>query len=325
MASITQLTPPPTDETDVAEGTRRLIDGEERVFYCGYWIKTYPAPADSLQAKKTLIEALTRRLFNHTEHGLNIPGARLKEARQAYEAETDPAIRRVKGGMLAGALFNRAADIFRRLVELQVDGVDVAPDYPLVHECGNCLMEALELGRLVQHRSGEEGIDELWGEPFRVFSLSLEEFYEGRYIKIGQCMRDIDRIAESLITGFTQIPVFAAIEPVVREFARAARLKSETLRTDHDIFDVWARFVTAGERLSSFTPAPSAGRSVQLTGRRAHSIADGRQLIDAGRDLIFYIVRARTPMPKSTREYIERVTFYLENGRLPPLPRALPD
>ena len=26
------------------------------------------------QAKRRLIEALTRRLFNHTEHGLNIPG-----------------------------------------------------------------------------------------------------------------------------------------------------------------------------------------------------------------------------------------------------------
>ncbi len=325
MASITQLTPPATDQGAVAEGTRRLIDGQERVFYSGYWIKTYPAPADTLQTKKILIEALTRRLFNHTEHGLNIPGARLKEARQAYETETDPAIRRVKGGMLAGALFNRAADIFRRLVELQVDGVDVRSDYPLVQECGNCLMEALELGRLVLHRSGEEGIDELWGEPFRVFSLSLEEFYESRYIKIGQCMRDIDRIADSLVASFTQIPVFAAIAPVVREFARAARLKSETLRTDQDIFDVWPMFVTAGERLSAFAPAPGAGRSARLSGRRAHSIADGRQLIDAGRDLIFYLVRARTPMPKSTREYIERVDFYLDNGRLPPMPRSLPD
>ena len=104
-------------------GTRRIIDQQERVYYEGYWIKTYPVPGDCLAAKKNLIEALTRRLFNHTEHGLNVPGVRLQEARAAYEAETDPALRRVKGGMLAGALFNRATDIFRRLVELQADGV----------------------------------------------------------------------------------------------------------------------------------------------------------------------------------------------------------
>jgi hypothetical protein len=34
------------------EGTRRIIDNQERVLYDGYWIKTYPVPADSLEAKK---------------------------------------------------------------------------------------------------------------------------------------------------------------------------------------------------------------------------------------------------------------------------------
>lgn len=325
MATLTRLTQPPSDTPSPPEGTRRIIDQQERVFYCGYWIKTYQVPADSLQAKKNLIEALTRRLFNHTEHGLNVPGSRLKEARAAYDAETDPAIRRVKGGMLAGALFNRATDIFRRLVELQADGVEVPTDYPLVHECGRCLIEALELGRLVLHRSGEEGIDELWGEPFRVFSIPIEEFYESRYVKIGQCMRDIDRIADSIIGNFTEIPVFAAIEPVVLAFARAARTKTETLRTDPEIFDVWSKFVTAGERLADFAPFHQPDKGKRLTGRRAHSIADGLQLILAGRALIFYIVRARTPMPKSTREYIARCEFYRQHGRLPAMPKPLPD
>src|SRR5690349_3302827 len=93
-----------TDGDVPAEGSRRLFDQVERVFYSGYWIKTYPVPADSLRAKKELIEALTRRLFNHTEHGLNVPGVRLAEARIAYESEQDRAKRRVKGAMLAGAL-----------------------------------------------------------------------------------------------------------------------------------------------------------------------------------------------------------------------------
>ncbi|MGC4093589.1 MAG: hypothetical protein QM756_37965 [Polyangiaceae bacterium] len=37
---------------------------------------------------------------------------------------------------------------------------------------------------MVLHRSGEEGIDELWGEPFKAFAFPIEEFYKSRYIKI---------------------------------------------------------------------------------------------------------------------------------------------
>lgn len=303
-------------DASAPEGSRRVIARQERVFYCGYWIKTYPLPADSLRAKKNLIEALTRRLFNHTEHGLNVPGVRLADARAAYEAESDPAARRVKGGMLAGALFNRATDIFRHLVELQSDGVEILPDYPLVQECGRCLMEALELGRLVLHRSGEEGIDELWGEPFRAYSLPLEAFYEGRYIKIGQCMRDIDRIAVSMVENFAGVPDFAGIGPLAMDFAAAARVKCETLRTDREIFEVWTRFVTAGERLSTFARG-AAGQHQLPAGASRHNPTDGIRLIDAGRSLIVDIVRARTPMPKSTREYIDRICRYRENGRMP--------
>ena len=304
------------------EATRRMIGGEERVYYDGYWIKTYPVPADSLDAKKRLIEALTRRLFNHTEHGLNIPGTRLGEARKSYQAETDPPRRRVKAAMLAGALFNRATDIFRKLVELQADGVEIRSDDPLMRECGQCLLDAMELGHFVLHRSGEEGIDELWGEPFRAFSIPVEDFYESRYIKIGQSMRDIDRIAAAMIANFAQIPAFANIDAPIRDFVDAAKVKTENLRTDPDIFDVWARLVTAAERLANFAPLPQA-LPVGNEARR-HSISDGLQLVRSGRDLIFYIARARTPMPKSTREYIERCETYLATGRAPLTPAPLP-
>lgn len=309
------------EEDQPAEGTRRLFDGEERVFYDGYWIKTYPVPADTLEAKKRLIDALTRRLFNHTEHGLNIPGTRLAEAREKYLAETDPARQRIKGAMLAGALFNRAADIFRKLVELQACGVEINSDNPLMRECGGCLLEAMELGRCVLHRSGEEGIDELWGEPFRAFSIPLEDFYESRYIKIGQTMRDIDRIARTMIANLASLPAFAGIEPAIVDLANAARIKTETLRTDPDIFDVWAVMVTAGERLANLTPHPVSADEMPL----AHNITDGLQLIRQGRDLIFYVTRARTPMPKSLREYIERCETYFATGSAPFTPNYLSD
>ena len=165
-------------------GEKREIDGCMRVHYYGYWIKAYPVPTDTLQTKKLLIEALTRRLFNHTEYGLNIPGFRLDEARSAYAAETDPAKCRVKAAMLAGTLFNRATAIFTKLVEIQALGVHIRSDNQLMRECGQCLQESLVLGKMVMHRSGEEGIDELWGEPFKAFSFPIADFFESRYIRL---------------------------------------------------------------------------------------------------------------------------------------------
>ncbi|THF55607.1 DUF1987 domain-containing protein [Pseudothauera rhizosphaerae] len=292
--------------TPIANGTVRVIDGVERIHYDGYWLKVYAPPADSLQAKKTLIGALTRRLFNHVEHGINIPGKRIGEARAAFEAETDPAHRRVKGAMLAGALFNRATDIFTKLVELQEQGVEIDQDNALMRECGQCLQESLTLGKLVLHRSGEEGIDELWGEPFRAFSIPVEAFYDSRYVKIAQTMRDIDRIAAEMITTLACNPLFEGIEPLIRRFADIAKVKCETLRTDDAIFDVWADFVVTSEALSAFTPHLPADATID----QRQLAAAGQRLIVQGRDLVTYITRARVPMPKSTREYIERCKVF---------------
>jgi hypothetical protein len=280
-------------------GTKRVIDGVERVYYYGYWIRTYEAPASTLEAKKRLIEALTRRLFNHVEHGINIPGFRLAEARAAYEAEQDPALRRVKGAMLAGALFNRATDIFTKLVDLQAVGVDIASDNALMRECGRCLQEALQLGKTVLHRSGEEGIDELWGEPFKAFSIPVEAFYESRYNKIALAMRDIDRIAAVLAAAFEAHDYFPELNVLVDDYARIAHLKCEVLRTDASIFDVWARFTVAGERLRDYQPElPADAPELQVL-----ECEQGLRLIRRAQELISDVTRARVSMPKSTEEF----------------------
>jgi len=301
------------EQSIIAEGSKRAIDGIWRVFYGGYWIKAYEAPADTLMAKKRLIEALTRRLFNHVEHGLNIPGVRMEEARRAYQAEADPAKRRVKGAMLAGALFNRAADVFTKAVELQAVGVEIAPDNALVRQCGEHLQEALTLGRMVLHSSGEEGIDELWGEPFKAFVFPIEDFYRSRYLKIAMTFRDIDRITDELCLNIATGEMFQGVEPLLRAFCQVAKVKCETLHTDLDIFDVWAEFVTASERLGAFEPCLPQRASLADRDRAAH----GRRLLVAGKDLIFHITRARVPMPKSTAALIERLRRFAESGQRP--------
>jgi len=307
-------------EAELAQGTQRVINGQRRIFYDGYWIRAYDVPGDRWQAKRQLIEAMTRRLFQHTEPGINIPGARADEARAAYEAELDPAKKRVKGAMLAGALINRASDIFTKLVELEAAAVRIQSDNALMRQCGQHLQEALELGKTVLHRSGEEGIDELWGEPFKAFAYPIEKFYENRYVKIALTMRCIDEIAEAVYTTFSAQPLFPGIEALIWSFAKAAKINCETLRDDPDIFEVWADFVVAGEKLTSYGPENAH------TDLERAQLERSQRLLNNARELVLAITRARVPMPKSSRTLIDRcraLHLSLTSGELEAQPESL--
>ncbi len=286
----------------IPNGTVRTINGRMCIFYDGYWIRYYAPPENTLTAKKKLIDSLTRRLFHHTEPGINTPGERLDIARRAHEAAHDPATKRVKGAMLAGALFNRATDIFTAIVELEEKGVRLKPDNELMKQCEEYFQEALQLGKVVKHYSGHEGIDELWGEPLKAFAMPIREFYQSRYVKIAQTMRDIDRIAKRLQELFRDDPVFAGLSERIREFGEAAKLESETMRSDPDIFEIWPRFVAAGEELLAFQPrlAPNASQA------QVYQAAEGARIIRDGKDLLTYLAGARVPMPKSTQQFFEK-------------------
>ena len=297
-------------EDEIAEGTERSFDGRLRVFYGGYWIKAYPIPSDTLQEKRRLIEVLTRRLFNHIEHGLYVPGSRLEEARSAYEGEADPARKRVKGGMLAAALFNRATAILTKLVELQSSGIAVPSSDPLMRRCGEHLQEALALGRMVLHRSGAEGIDELWGEPFKAFAFPIPEFYKTRYIKVAMAMHCIDRIAAEAAPALERFPGFREIGPFVTELATTGKVYSETLRADPDIFDVWTSFAVAQQRLRAF-PADSVNKR---SSHQRQLFEHGTRLVHDTANLISSIARARVPMPKSTDDLIARCRAGVSEG-----------
>ncbi len=280
-------------------GARRCVSGTEYVYYNGYWVRYYCALDDSLASRKRLIDSLTRRAFHHTEPGINTPGERLDMARDAYLNQTDPRLRRVNGAMLAGALFNRATDIFTAVVELEEKGVRVSRDNELMKACGQCFKEALELGTDVRHFSGEEGIDELWGEPFRAFTIPIRAYYESRFIKVAQTMANIDRLASVLKTTFAGRHEFAGIAELIDDYATCARNECETMKSDVDIFAVWPRFVAAGERLQQFSPALAEECPQECLYVMEHAV----QTLIAGRDLINWIARARVPMPQSTRAF----------------------
>jgi hypothetical protein len=306
MAPATESSSPPTD------GTRRVIDTIEYVFYDGYWIRYYAPIQDTLANRKRLIDSLTRRAFHHTEAGINTPGSSLDLAREAYEKETNPDCKRVNAAMLAGALFNRATDLFTAIVDLGELGVQVSHSNELMRQCSDCFQEALTLGQQVKHHSGCEGIDEVWGEPFKAFTMPIADFYQSRFIKIAQSMREIDQVADCMIEVFCSRAFFTGLEALIVDYARAARQAAETMKKDPRIFQIWPNFVALGELLDAFRPEVPDDADQMLRMR----IAYARDLIQEGRRLVSYIAGARVPMPKSTATYIKKCERFARS-RLP--------
>ncbi|MFC1665531.1 hypothetical protein ACFL17_07885 [Pseudomonadota bacterium] len=291
---------------EIENGTVRDFDGKRCVYYDGYWLRYYEPPKDSLREKQVLIEGLTRRTFHHTEPGINTPGDKLDEARKAYESAENPERKRVNGAMLAGALINRAADIFHAVVSLNRRGVSVSPDNELMRQCEQCFQEALTLGKTIKHFSGEEGIDELWGEPLKAFSIPVEDFYSSRYLKIAQTHKDMDRITEAIQKSISWHDSFAEIRELFSEFVTAAKLESETLRTDSVIFEVWPRFVVANEKLSHYEQTVPEN----VTEKTKDLLDQGYRLVQEAQQLLGYLAGARVPMPKSTQALIDSCNKY---------------
>ena len=295
-----------------AEGARRFIADVEHIYCDGYWIRYYAPLEDTLTNRKRLIDSLTRRAFHHTEAGINTPGKSLDLARQSYESENDPDQRRINAAMLAGALFNRATDLFTTIVELGEKGVKVSHGNELMRQCSDCFLEALTLGKQVKHHSGCEGIDEVWGEPFKAFTMPVADFYQSRFIKIAQGMRDIDKVARCMKEEFSDLEMFAGLEQLIVDYATAARHAAETMKIDPLIFQVWPKFVALGEKLDEFRPGLPANADQMLRMR----VAYGRVLIQEGRRLISYIASARVSMPRSTAMYVDKCRRYSQGSQL---------
>lgn len=287
-------------------GDRRVFDDTEYIFYYGYWIRYYAPLDDTLSNRKRLIDSLTRRAFHHTESGINTPGGSLDQARAAYQAQTNPERKRVNAAMLAGSLFHRATDLFTSIVDLEEMGVTVSKNNELMRECTDCFEEALELGKQVRHHSGCEGIDEIWGEPFKAFTMTPAEFYQSRFIKIAQSMHDIDKIGDCMVETFDSSSVFADAGDAIMAYTAVAKRVSDTMKKDPIIFRIWPEFVALGEALDAFEPKLPANADQMLQMKTGQ----GKALLREGKRLVGYIAGARVPMPLGTERYIEKCRQY---------------
>ena len=285
-------------------GAISQLDGKRVIFFDGYWIRHYDVPANEEVARRELIDQLTKRVFHHTEPGINTPGYKLQSARAAYDRQTDPYRRRVNAAMLAGALLNRGSDIFNIIFELKQRGIEIAYDNELLRECETCFLEAFDLGKQVLHFSGEEGLDELWGEPLKAFYMPIADFYASRYIKVALCMSAIDQIAGKLVQTFSHLAQFTGVPARVSAYAKAAKLESETMKTDPAIFEVWPEFVASGDELYFFEPRVNAAEE------RSLCVTRGMELVREGKKIMEWVAFARVPMPKTAHDFIERCDQY---------------
>ncbi len=290
-----------SNDTSIANGTVREIDGKQKIYFDGYWIRYYEPPPETLTKKKNLIGNLTRRTFHHTEPGINTPGENLDLARAAYEKAISKEEKRVNAAMLAGALFNRATDIFTTIVDLESKGVQISFENELMKECSDCLEEAMQLGAAVRHISGMEGVDELWGEPLKAFSMSIHDFYCSRYVKISMTMRDIDAIRTAVHAALQSCTALREIWPVFDGFSEIAKRNCETMKIDPDYFSIWPKFVTLSDRILQMLDTV-----IQAPGPLAepHVTADCELVRDAHK-LITYVSGLRVPMPEATERFLE--------------------
>lgn len=292
-------------------GIVKEYNGKVCIHIDGYWIRYYAPPANTMGEKSDLIQSLQRRVFHHTEEGINSPGWRLEIAREYYENETDLARKRVNAAMLAGSLFNRATEIFTGVVKLEENGIFIDSDNPLMKECEACFLEALTLGKHVKHFSGEEGVDELWGEPFKAFSYPMDKFFESRYIKLAQTFRSIDQIVDRMRLVFSEVKGFEGVIPMLEELREASKTEIETMRRDEVIYQVWPRYVAAKEAIASFKPCGLSGEKDNL-----RYWEDGMRLLHMGKDVISFLSGVRVPMPLTTSNYMANCDLYAENGSL---------
>ncbi len=291
----------------VENGTIKIINGQSRIYYDGYWIRHYDVP-NNLAYKKSLIDQLTRRVFHHVETGINTPGNKLEEVRGRYEAEENVSKKRVLAAMLAGALLNRGSDILTHIVELEEIGVAVKPDNALLKECGHCFMGALEYGKYIRVKHGREGLEELWGEPFKAFTTPVNQFLESRYIKVAITMQEIDQLGDKMAEVFSTAPMFREQVRLIDELAINGKKAMETLRSDPAMIEIWPCFVSASEQVADCKPTfnDEATRREHALGKR------GIQLFHVCGTLIEDLTNYRIPMPNTTQAFLHRANQFRE-------------
>ncbi|MDX1519936.1 MAG: hypothetical protein R3318_07405, partial [Gammaproteobacteria bacterium] len=153
---------------------------------------------------------------------------------------------------------------------------------------------------------GGEGNTELWGEPFRVFTMSMSEFFETRYIKLAQTMSGIDRVAGAMMSVIKCHKAFNGMKILLDDFALTAKHACETLRSDPAIFEVWPAYVAAKELFEEYPLVIPDNIKDEEKSR----LNEQFRVIKEGGELLARLANLRVPIPESVESFIEKCESY---------------
>ncbi len=184
-------------------------------------------------------------------------------------------------------------------------------------ECGRCFMEALSLGKNIKLNDGGEGVDELWGEPFKVFSMPIEDYFHTRYVKVAKTMFEIDRITDALGQILQAADLLTPMQACLAELSESSKLACETIRNDPAMFDIWPRYIAAKEAyqndLHDIVKSHTNKEMNHNSDAYRELLAVNRILMDGGA-ILMKLATLRVPLPKSTKSICERIDEFLAEG-----------
>ena len=125
-------------------------------------------------------------------------------------------------------------------------------------------------------------------------------------------MKAIDNVADHMVSTFKAIPGFDKAKDGILDYAQAARQESEIMKSDPDFFYSWPEFVTLAARIKQYEPSTDSDKTNL---EEVHGW--GKRLLSEGTDLISYMAGVRVPMPKSTRQYLDKLEQFSNATKKP--------
>lgn len=330
------------------EGAIKKIDGHDRYYVDGYWIKCYPPhQRDTLRAAIRLVGNFESRFLKAVEGGTEASTDEpsilqrrnaLDAVRKKVSAITDKGsfeYKRAKaeeealGGMLAVSLFRKmikdiTAHIDRRVGKKTLSDADKRDLEILKKIIDNDVLEVFHLFKYVRRSGGEKDRDEvlaeMYGEPMRVIGTTLsknsdqalQEFYNTRYRKIAACWKNIDETTDAIkkLIANSQRLQDSGLAELVDDLNTAAKSRCELSRHDPD-FDAAASHLRASRNLIKEFKPSGTGHIGAVTKAADKKILS---LVQSYRELVYDIAHVRTPRKVSTKELLEQINNALKPG-----------
>lgn len=328
------------DKSDLPQdGEVRHIDGRDRCFFGGYWIRYYPPiKKTDLQGALKLVNTFEWRFQKAVETGMEATpdDDRIEEQRKLFEAAkaqraslTDKQSRaykhaeeeeRVFGGMLAVSLFRRTMENIKEHITLRLMEEKTEELQPLRTQIERDFMESAKLFDYVRRAGGKKDKDqvlkEMLGEPMFVFTMTLPEaspglidmFHNNRYRKIAASWKNIDNTTAAIKKLVATSPALkcSALTEMIDALAANAKARCELRRSDQPEYDRVAGHLRASRNeIRDFEiDGPHINHAASLTRKTDDKILD---LVQDYRKLVYDIAHVRTPRNVSSAALIERI------------------